>query len=79
MVDGGNINGWWGQAFSTTASAADVTGVVLSMANGNAATAFLVGIHSSVAGSGLNQPGSLVQTIYTGTPGPFFRRSRSTS
>ena len=72
VVDGGNINGWWGQAFSTTASATDVTGVVLSMANGNAGTAFSVGIYSSVAGSALNQPGSLVQTIYTGTPGQFF-------
>ena len=72
VVDGGNINGWWGHAFSTTASATDVTGVVLSMANGNAGTAFSVGIYSSVAGSALNQPGSLVQTIYTGTPGQFF-------
>jgi hypothetical protein len=72
VVDGGGTNGWWGQAFSTTASATIVTDVVLSMSNGNAGTAFSVGIYSSVAGSGLNVPGSLTQSIFTGTPGQFF-------
>ena len=79
VVDGGSVNGWWGQAFSTTASATDISEVTLSMSNANAATAFSVGIYSSVTGSGLNEPGSLVQNIYTGTPGQFFRHSRSTS
>jgi hypothetical protein len=72
VVDGGSVNGWWGQAFSTTASATDISEVTLSMSNANAATAFSVGIYSSVAGSSLNEPGSLVQNIYTGTPGQFF-------
>lgn len=69
VVDGGNINGWWGQAFATTASATNVTEVVLSMSNANATTSFSVDIYSSLEG---NQPGSLLQTIYTGTPGQFF-------
>jgi len=72
VADAGSVNGWWGQAFSTTATDAEITEVTLSMLNSNASSTFSVAIYSSVAGATLNEPGSLVQTIYSGTPGTFF-------
>lgn len=72
VVDGGNVNGWFAQAFATTATEAVVTDVTLKALNATASTVFSVGIYSSVPGSGLNEPGSLIQSIYSGTPGTFF-------
>lgn len=72
VADAGSVNGWWGQAFSTTATDAEITEVTLEMLNTNAASTFSVAIYSSVAGATLNEPGSIIQTIYSGTPGTFF-------
>lgn len=72
VVDSGSVNGWWGQAFSTTALDDVVTEVSLSMLNTDPTTTFSVDIYSSVAGQTLNEPGSLLQSIYSGTPGTFF-------
>jgi hypothetical protein len=72
VVDGGNVNGWFAQAFATTATDVTLTDVALKAVNSDINTAFTVGIYSSVAGSSLNEPGSLIQLIYSGTPGQFF-------